>query len=507
MSAALPWIISFSCTAILWALVMRLPFRQPTGAAVVSASLLLWTLAAHGINQEAAFLAAGLTLVLIASAVAVDPAATRGIERGLLVAGCGNAIAGLSQYFGIAPLLAPWVFAGGLGEAFGNVRQPNQYASLCWLSVAVLVFGRWPLSSFVSRCMAALLGIAAAASASRTGLIEGLLLITLAGMWPGAERRGRVILCSFAVGAYFSAAVLLPLVLEAITGELPARALWKRFDSGASCSSRAVLWSNVLHLIGERPLRGWGPGELDYAHFVTLYPGDRFCEILDNAHSLPLHVAVELGVPAAVLTGGLAIWWVARQRPWAEQEPQRQCAWALLAIVTLHSMLEYPLWYGPFQVIFGVSLGWLMADRLPQRVMRVSRYSVAAATFLLAAVLYIAWDYVRISQAYLPPAERVGRWREDPLSHARSSWLFSNQVTFAELTVAPLTRANADWMYAASQRMLHYSPEPRVIERLVESAVLAGHESEALPHLARFRAAFPREYDAWRKGQEPAIQD
>ena len=28
---------------------------------------------------------------------------------------------------------------------------------------------------------------------------------------------------------------------------------------------------------------------MDYAHFVTLYPGERFCDILDNAHNLPLH--------------------------------------------------------------------------------------------------------------------------------------------------------------------------------------------------------------------------
>ena len=45
------------------------------------------------------------------------------------------------------------------------------------------------------------------------------------------------------------------------------------------------------------PWLGWGWGELDYAHYATLYDGPRFCDILDNAHNLPLHLAVELGIP------------------------------------------------------------------------------------------------------------------------------------------------------------------------------------------------------------------
>ena len=34
-------------------------------------------------------------------------------------------------------------------------------------------------------------------------------------------------------------------------------------------------------------------------------------------------------------------------------------AWAVLAVIGLHSLLEYPLWYGPFQIAFGLCLAWL----------------------------------------------------------------------------------------------------------------------------------------------------
>ncbi len=120
----------------------------------------------------------------------------------------------------------------------------------------------------------------------------------------------------------------------------------------------------MLHLIAQKPLAGWGWGELDYAHFRTLYDGPRFCDILDNAHNLPfLHVAVELGVPLALLCMGGALVWAWRRQPWREQDTRRQLGWAVLALVTLHSMLEYPLWYGPFQIAFGAAVAWVAPRR------------------------------------------------------------------------------------------------------------------------------------------------
>jgi hypothetical protein len=286
------------------------------------------------------------------------------------------------------------------------------------------------------------------------------------------------------------------------TGVDMPRALWNRF-AGDGCSSRLVAWSNVLHLIGQKPLAGWGWGELDYAHYMTLYEGARFCEILDNAHNLPLHLAVELGVPAALLILGTVLVGGWRQRPWREEDPQRRLAWAVLGLILLHSLLEYPLWYGPFQIAFGVCLGWLVAAPV-QGAASVSPLPRAAfAALVLGGLGYAAWDYARVSQIYRQPEERIAAWSDDTLDHVRRSWLFSGQSGFADLTLATPVRDNAAWMYALAQRTLHYSPEPRVIEPLVESATFLGRTDEAVQHLARYRAAFPADYEAWRRAQRP----
>ncbi|HOF51769.1 MAG TPA: Wzy polymerase domain-containing protein, partial [Rhodoferax sp.] len=288
-------------------------------------------------------------------------------------------------------------------------------------------------------------------------------------------------------------------------------------ESDPACTSRLTLWSNVLHLIAQKPWFGWGWGELDYAHFITLYPGERFCEILDNAHNLPLHLAVELGIPiAATFCGGCA-WLIWRNKPWAEKDPTRQMAWGVLAVIGLHSMLEYPLWYGPFQLAV-VLCFWLLwrnpkADVETAQTSRLQGPSVAraatvaAAVALLALCTYVAWDYWRISQIYLPPAARHAAYQGDTLAKVQGSRLFRDQVQFAELTLTPLDGDNAVHIHALAKAMLHFSPEPRVVEKVIESAVMLHRDDEALFYLQRYKAAFPAQHARWSTALKVPKQD
>jgi len=498
-----PWLASAACGIALWVLAAAGPQRPrlPRGLLAGAIALTAWAVLAHlPLRPEMAMLAGGLLLIVLAAGFAADADIARGLQGGFLVAAAASAVIGLLQYFGLSGLFVPWINAAEAGEAFANLRQPNQYATLCWIGGAIVLFGTLGLPRAARIALLVLLAAGNAASVSRTGLVQGLVLTVLAALWAGPQRRERLQLCVVAAVAYFAATVLLPMLLDALTGAMPARTLWGRLGGGQACSSRLVLWSNVLHLIARKPLAGWGWGELDRAHFETLYAGPRFCDILDNAHNLPLHLAVELGVPAALLVCGWGLWWIWRRRPWAEEEPLRQLAWGVAAVILLHSLLEYPLWYGPFQVAFGAALGWLLA-RPDAQPARSAKPSLAFAAVLLALTGYAAWDYTRVSQIYVPSAQRLAPWAGDTLGAIRRSWLFSGQARFADLTLQAPERANAQQLYPLALDVLHYSPEPRVIERAIESATLLGHDDEAVALLARYRAAFPKEYEAWRRAQ------
>ncbi len=105
----------------------------------------------------------------------------------------------------------------------------------------------------------------------------------------------------------------------------------------------------------------------------------------------------------------------------------------------------------------------------------------------------------RISQIYTPVAQRMPSMRDNPLAQVQGSWVFKDAIAFAELTTMPVNRDTAERAHALALRMLQYSPEPRVIERLMESATLLGLDDEAAFHLQRYRVAYPKDHARWQR--------
>jgi hypothetical protein len=270
-------------------------------------------------------------------------------------------------------------------------------------------------------------------------------------------------------------------------------------EQAQPCQSRLALWSNVIHLIAQKPWAGWGWGELGYANFTTHYPETRFCDLLDNAHNLPLHLAVELGIPLALAMCGIACWLVLRLKPWRETDLSRQLAWSVLVVIGAHSLLEYPLWYGPFQLAAACSIAVLWETRSSKGISGASNQLKLVASPNLWAMLhagglvfcaYAAWDYNRISQIYLPQEQRSAQYRNDTANKLKASALFHRQVRFAELSITPLSPENAGHIHELALEMLHFSPEPAVVAKLIDSAVLMGRNEEADFYRERAREAF-----------------
>lgn len=477
----------------------------------------LWPLApgpsVHAVPLLASWALGLVALALWLSLPAVRERAAATVAGAWLVAALISSAIALGQWFGWSAGL-PGISGANLGEAYGNLRQRNQMATLTSIGLLALLAlhalhlppaGRGRTGLLPWALAAVLLGLACAATVSRTGLVQWLCIVATAVlMRPGSRP-----LALAALAAYAAGALLLPWALAALQDMEPP-SLFARLTHEYGCSSRSVLWDNMLTLIAARPWTGWGAGELDYAHFATLYPGDRFCEILDNAHNLPLHVAVEFGLPLAVALFGALAWCVWRGRPWAARAPLALLAWGVLAVIALHSLLEYPLWYGPFQLAVLLALGLLVAQARGPRPLALPATARALGLLAVAvgaAALWWALDcYRQVSQAYLPPEERLARFRADPLTEARPG-PFTGHADFARLTLAPLTRANAAQVLPLALRLLHFSPEPKVVEAVIESALLLGQDELALWHLARFKAAFPREHLAWaqRRGVPDAL--
>src|SRR5205085_7226058 len=161
----------------------------PRGLVATAAALVAWAALTHWPPQpEVAMLAAGLMLLVLAAGFARDPEITWGLQAGFLAAAAVSAVIGLLQYFGLSTLMAGFVNLAEAGEAYGNLRQPNQYATLCWIGGAIVLFGSLPLRRPWAAALLVLLAAGSAASVSRTGLVQAVVLTALAAVWPGPRR-------------------------------------------------------------------------------------------------------------------------------------------------------------------------------------------------------------------------------------------------------------------------------------------------------------------------------
>lgn len=110
-----------------------------------------------------------------------------------LVAGLISSCMGLLQYFGIASELSGFINQTRYGEAFANLRQRNQFATLTNIALAALVWlmlqmqvsdnntKRQMKHTLLAFAAAGLLAVGNAISSSRTGLFELLLICALCG--------------------------------------------------------------------------------------------------------------------------------------------------------------------------------------------------------------------------------------------------------------------------------------------------------------------------------------
>jgi len=94
----------------------------------IGAGLSLATCTATAVTGIAACVGAGL--------IRGGMPAQRALALGLLVAGFINAAIGPLQYYGVVESFASWITEPGIGQAYGSLRQRNQFVTL--LSMALI---------------------------------------------------------------------------------------------------------------------------------------------------------------------------------------------------------------------------------------------------------------------------------------------------------------------------------------------------------------------------------
>lgn len=517
-----PAFVSQALSCGLWAVVVLIAAlhsgnsgRQltlPGAAASLVWALLLATLLAHALLGVtpwflAAPIAVNLSLAALLSWVVLFRLDDHTLARawswllaGLLVAALLNALAALVQTAAPAwaddRLIAS--LAGPHERAGGNLRQPNQLATLMvWgLVAATSLLRRWPLLWF-SACTT--LTLAMLASGSRAGIIS-LVAVAMIGAFVWLRSRRRHDANGRSNGKWHRQpwlAGVLAILLLALLG-WAAQHAFSRDTADASLAQRLALWQQTLSLIMQQPWTGVGWAQLNFAWTLTPF-ANRAPDVFDHAHSLPLHLAVELGIPltAAAITLVVIALWPRRHRrvaPGRPAEGRVGVAALLLLGIGLHSLFEYPLWFSYFLLPTAFVLATLARDlatdrsSAPAAQVGTSRATnslsarVVAATAVLS-LLAIGWgvaEYSKASAIHFTGNDRIAR--SNAVDTARASPLYGQYGDYAAIMLAG-DRAPLEWFARPVRNVL----DERLLTAWARALERAGLHERAAWVVARAR--------------------
>lgn len=417
--------------------------------------------------------------------------AFRALCIGLVVAGVASALIGIVQVY--APDVADGVWIAHstiVGRAVGNLRQPNHLSSLLlWSIIAVLWLGQTQaLPRSAALAIAALLMFATVLSGSRTGMLGAGLLCVWGLIDARLARPVRLalVLAPVVYALFFEGAAFYAHHADAVFGG-EAR-LAERDISG----SRFGIWSNTLALIRMHPWVGVGFGEFNLAWSLTPFPG-RPTAFFDHTHNLVLQLVVELGVPlgALVLLLLLAALFAAALRAVEANEAAvtvARAALAMVVMIALHSLLEYPLWYAyflfPAAFAFGLCLARPAPDAQATRDADARLPAVLLSLALLAGGVFVLRDYLSVVRIFAavdnnsPLADRIAA--------GQRSVFFSHHADYAAATT-PERPSDA---MAAFDGAPHYLLDARLLMAWARAYDEAGDADRArylAARLAEFR--------------------
>jgi O-antigen ligase len=512
--------VSFSIAAL-----CLVPTVQRSGA--ISASLLIAPLALGAVLLIQASIgrtsyaydwitwSAYLTLLMLAFFIGhavresgLERELTNRLSYALVLAGAVNFLVQIIQVAGLANGLAPFVLPlpQDACRAAGNVAQANQATLLAWMSIMAALYlegtGRmrpWAMRTFVP-CMI----VSSVLTTSRMAwlfLALALSIVLAVRAWPAKSRRHRWLTASLLCGGFLLATVAWS-ALQQSMNEACATALARLADTSAvGYAMRLELWRQAIEVWRSSPLLGGGAGLFMAKAYALQSPGAH--QPLDNyTHNVWLQILAEFGLVAALAIAVTFLLWAVsliRHRESLAASDSVLLFW--LGALGVHSMLEFPLYYVHFLVLFGLCAGLLIRPQwaLPAIELRlralVATLSIGVAIGCVAALI----DYRRVDRVvYLVTIMLANNLGTSPEVEETLEAASQGVVIFRPLAdystglLTPLNETRLEEKIEATQRLIERSPTPWTVLRRIALAVLADDEATALWHAQRLVMFYPR---------------
>lgn len=311
-------------------------------------------------------------LAIIAGMLRLGTFRTSWLAGALAIATFAAVLVGALQVTSGDPVSSPWYFykVTNFGSATGFFANSNHMAILLVVTIPFLValFGaRWAKKS-------------AQASASKTAILAGGLLVVLLGLGLNGSLAGwglgiPVVAASALLRvpmkrnwARWSVAgiALLGVAGVALIFSSPTQRSVPATGAGVSLESRATIFKTSLTAASDFAPLGSGVGT--FADIYPRYedPASVWPTYVNHVHSDFIEILLETGVAGLILLGLFLVWWIARlvaiwRSPNVDQFAR--AATIASAAILAHSLVDYPLRTSAISAIFAMCLALMVQPR------------------------------------------------------------------------------------------------------------------------------------------------
>ncbi|WP_028536821.1 PglL family O-oligosaccharyltransferase [Paludibacterium yongneupense] len=412
---------------------------------------------------------------------------------------------GFTQLSGLAQHMSGLVFYDSehpTTNIFGHIGQRNQYAHyLMWgLIGGVYLHATGRLGRIGFALLTLWLALMVGWAGSRTTLLYVLAIAALGVLWHLRLRnevsRRLMLAMLFACGLVVAVQFLLP-VINHLLGVGVASGMQRLAANGDDMGARRFAEMHKAWLVFRaHPLFGVGWSQFAKQSVdlqqLPQFAGDGFNSgLFTNAHNLILQLLAEMGgvVTAIVLLGFV---WCILPFFTRSAEAEGLLAVACIAVTSIHSMLEYPLWYLYFLGMLVVFCALAPAQGI-RSVLLVRVPALAAMLALLGLSVQAIGHYNELVGLYTPldnpkqDAKRMARLSEivdhEPLYAFHALYTLDNYLEAAPDTLPEKRR----WIYLLAA----IRPYPDVLLKKAEFEAGDKHPQQALASLRLALASFP----------------
>jgi O-antigen ligase len=440
----------------------------------------------------------------------------------LAVAGTLVAASGFLQLYH-TPLPASIAMVPQPGKLmFGVIGQSNNFANYLGAALLSVAFlrSRSVLGVAATGLMALLLSTGMGLSGSRTSwgyMAVSLVFVPLLLRRGSPEAAGKVLRVAAFAFAVFALVQVLNLYTDVLTGpegrtlsagERLVRYLDSDNASGQRIRVQLFLYAWLMFLAN--PILGAGFGEYGWRAFELAagLPGPVTAGLDRHSHNLFLQLLAETGIAGFACVGVPLALWLYRM-PWRHLSPARCWAIGVLAIMGLHSMVEFPLWHANFLGIFALLFGTTSPAFVALELNRLRRALFLTVVVVGGLAARNVWSDYRAFEAWFLKLEARGK-RGGPYdgAHFESLMALQENSFFAPYFDRVLTEAIElderdlkDKLTFNAQAMRIY-PAPPMVYRQIVLLALADRDSEA----ARVLRAAVRVYPEWTREWLPQLE-